>query len=214
MLDESPIVKLGAVNNLSDARWAAAAGINLLGFSFNPDNPSYVAPDKAAEIINWMTGPLLVGEFNGDIAELMLNMQERLNLDYIQLNDYKPNIWSSISEHCSIIQHVEVIDLAQLDKIVQDIANAKNAPELWIIACKDFTNVELDFRIKLQDIIEMSNVLLQVSDFKADAIKVQELYMPLGFHFIGGDEEQPGMKDFDELEIDMDIVEKIKSNKA
>jgi hypothetical protein len=43
------------VNNLSDARYAAAVGIEYIGFCFDNSNPNYIAPIKAKEMIDWDT---------------------------------------------------------------------------------------------------------------------------------------------------------------
>ncbi len=84
-------IKLGGVNNLSDARYAAAVGINYIGFNFNPSNPAYIPPIKAKEIIDWTSGSHIVGEFGEQDIEEIQNIAELLNIDIIELeNDLLP----------------------------------------------------------------------------------------------------------------------------
>ncbi len=62
-MNQNVKIKLGNVTNLSDARFAAAAGIDYMGFCFDPQSVSYIPPVKAKEIIDWTTGCFVVAEF-------------------------------------------------------------------------------------------------------------------------------------------------------
>ena len=61
-------VKVGNVNNLSDARYCSAMGVNQLGFKLNDfDNNSSII-DNIKEIIGWINGVDTVAEFdNNDV---------------------------------------------------------------------------------------------------------------------------------------------------
>ena len=71
------IVKVGNITNLSDARYCAGMGVDMLGFCFEKKSEQYIDPESYKEIIGWISGPQLVGEFDTNdetkILELKLN---------------------------------------------------------------------------------------------------------------------------------------------
>ena len=73
-------VKFSNVNNLSDARYAAAVGIEYIGFCFDKSNPDYIAPIKAKEMIDWITGSNIVAEFGNQSIEEIKAKLENINV--------------------------------------------------------------------------------------------------------------------------------------
>ncbi|MGB4839649.1 MAG: hypothetical protein WBP08_11695 [Saprospiraceae bacterium] len=58
-------VKISHINNLTDARYFAAMGVEYLGFCCNPDTEKYCPVSKMNEIRNWVEGPEFVLELDG-----------------------------------------------------------------------------------------------------------------------------------------------------
>ncbi|MGM0738562.1 MAG: phosphoribosylanthranilate isomerase, partial [Bacteroidota bacterium] len=58
---EFPRLKICGITTLEDARFAAGAMADYLGFLFYPGSPRYLSPRKAAEISGWIEGPEKVG---------------------------------------------------------------------------------------------------------------------------------------------------------
>lgn len=61
-------VLVSCITNLSDARYCAGMGVDLLGFALEPDHPDYVPPEQFREITQWVEGIRLVGEISRAIA--------------------------------------------------------------------------------------------------------------------------------------------------
>ena len=79
-------VKVGNVNNLSDARYCSAMGVNQLGFKLNDfDNNSSII-DNIKEIIGWINGVDIVGEFDNNNVEFINSIIKIELFDFIQLN--------------------------------------------------------------------------------------------------------------------------------
>ena len=78
-------VKAEAINNLSDARYFAAMGVSWLGFSLDLSKKTNLEPETIREIIQWVQGPKIVGEFGLQPESHILEMAEQLELDYIQI---------------------------------------------------------------------------------------------------------------------------------
>ena len=58
-------MKISHVNNLTDARYFAAAGVRFLGFCCNPGASQYCSVSRISEICQWIEGPEFVLEFDG-----------------------------------------------------------------------------------------------------------------------------------------------------
>ena len=70
------IVKISNVTNLSDARYCAGMGVDMLGFSMDADSPNYIDPKKFGEIRGWVAGVQIVGETTAtdpDVIEQLLD---------------------------------------------------------------------------------------------------------------------------------------------
>jgi phosphoribosylanthranilate isomerase len=59
------IVKVGNISNLSDARYCAGMGVDMLGFRVIDGLPGYIAPQAFQEIRGWISGPKVVAEIYG-----------------------------------------------------------------------------------------------------------------------------------------------------
>ena len=93
------IIKICGITCEEDARVAVDAGANALGFNFYPKSPRYIAPERAAEIIERVPGDYLkVGVWvDGGGA-----LPDKVKLDVLQLyggidrpGDYR--IWRAVA---------------------------------------------------------------------------------------------------------------------
>lgn len=79
-------VKVSSITNLSDARYCAGMGVDLLGFCTIEDQEHYVKPSYFQEIRGWVTGPKIVAEIygleNGTEIERIL---EQYKPDYLEM---------------------------------------------------------------------------------------------------------------------------------
>lgn len=94
----STIVKICGLTNLDDARVAAEAGADLLGFIFYAKSPRYVTPDQAATIVQTLRTegvklPRMVGVFvNTTVAEIQ-TIVAQVGLDLVQLHGKETADW-------------------------------------------------------------------------------------------------------------------------
>ena len=59
------LVKVGNISNLSDARYCAGMGVDMLGFRVISGQEHYVSPELFKEIRGWFSGPSVVAEAYG-----------------------------------------------------------------------------------------------------------------------------------------------------
>lgn len=70
------LVKVGNISNLSDARYCAGMGVDMLGFTAIQEQPHYIDPKLYQDIRGWVAGPSSVIELYGlkstDVFESIL----------------------------------------------------------------------------------------------------------------------------------------------
>jgi phosphoribosylanthranilate isomerase len=59
------VVKVSHISNLSDARYCAGMGVEMLGFAVTPSQPAYTPPQVFQDIRGWISGPKIVAELYG-----------------------------------------------------------------------------------------------------------------------------------------------------
>jgi len=88
-MDYPFILKFSSISNLTDARYAAGAWADFVGFCFDPSSDHYIEPKSAKEIISWINGPVVVAEFGNQPIEWIKDFVEALDIKVIELpSDY------------------------------------------------------------------------------------------------------------------------------
>ena len=193
-------VKVGSITNLSDARFCAGFGVNLLGFDLNPDSDNYISIDQANEIMGWVAGPEFVAELGEMALADIITLQKENNFPYIQTNLFE------IAKELSV-QNIQVIlnlNIAKRDDIIKikeaiesglalnHIIISCSAPELIPDIDSELKNNTTYSILKGYDVeISQLDHIIQVQPFSGIELK-------------GSQEEKPGFKEYDEL---ADILE-------
>ena len=77
------MVKVGQITNLSNARYCAGMGVNMLGFVVDDGSEFFISPEQFREISGWVAGVEFVGEISGSqIPELT-----GYSFSYLQVSD-------------------------------------------------------------------------------------------------------------------------------
>lgn len=199
-MNNSTQIKLGSVNNLSDARFAAAVGVSYIGFCFDPNSRSYIPPIKAKEIMDWITGSHLVAEFGNQTIEEINDICDLLKVDVVELEN-----------------RLLPIEIKSLGKpVIKKINLSTFSTETIQIEVEAYKNVVDGFHVysSINDINEALLPIIQ-SEIKLiwglpvsqnSVLDIISKYQPFAINLIGGDEEKPGIKDFDELNEIIEIV--------
>jgi phosphoribosylanthranilate isomerase len=198
-------VKVSGVNNLSDARYCAGMGVDLIGFNLDPSQSGYLSPESFKEITDWISGVSLVAEFNGSTIETIINQLSMYQVHYLQVSSpelvhkLKPlGIPVILKLEASSLDNIET-SRAILNEYKDHIAFFIFESDLEIPATNAFeitSKLATQFPIVLGFGISENNIeeILENHSFKGISIK-------------GGEEIKPGYKDFDELAGILEAIE-------
>ncbi len=82
------VVKVGNISNLSDARYCAGMGVDMLGFQVIEGEENYISPKLFQEIRGWVSGPKVVAEIYGIAsADELPGIIENYAPDYFELSE-------------------------------------------------------------------------------------------------------------------------------
>jgi len=187
-------LSLYPITNLSDARFAAAAGISYVGFCFDPSSPQFILPIKAKEILDWISGSHAIGYFGAQEVDEVLALSELLNMDVVALeNNLLPDELPAIGKPI-----IKVIDVSHKD--VNFISNEIDAYQQYAdgFELKGVlpTSVSLDF---VKDICSKHKVFLNLTLGSAMSRETLLNLAPYALVLAGGNEEKTGLKEYDEL---------------
>jgi len=170
-------VKVGEISNLSDARYCAGMGVEMLGFLLDTDEAISVTDIR--EITDWIEGCTYVAEFKSSSLEEIEQKIQDFPFDYIQIQDK------------SILPHLQKKGMKViLECEVKDIEEEIDVAYVLIKG-----TLSDDFSIKYPVLLG-GDINKEQLEHIVDA--------GVGINLLGSKEIRPGYKDFDEL---ADILE-------
>ncbi|MEM7549844.1 MAG: N-(5'-phosphoribosyl)anthranilate isomerase [Bacteroidota bacterium] len=190
-------VKVSSVTNLSDARYCAGMGVDLIGFNVDPEHPDYVDPIKFSEITSWLSGVDFAIEYFGKDWSLLEDIAVEYETNIIEIKE--PDL----------LKH----PIDEIKYILNFDNNSLNGYSLEGYLEKYKSNYYL---YSEEEDLSHFNQVLQLSDrhkiIVGSGINVDNLDDVLENQKVfaiglkGEEEEEPGFKDYDEL---ADMLEKL-----
>jgi phosphoribosylanthranilate isomerase len=189
-------IKVNDIQNLTDARYFAAMGVDYLGFCCNPGSETFCSLAKIKEITDWVEGPQFVLQFQGFQSEQEIKSVINTGLGH--------------ALHFGVFATYDInFELPIFKEFIFENIN------------KD-TNFDCDFPILRSDIdwekitekdkIKLSEILVSKHcflDFKWQTSSLKDLIQQLpsfGLILKGGSEERIGVKTFDDLDDIFEIL--------
>ncbi|WP_276496081.1 hypothetical protein [Pontibacter litorisediminis] len=198
-------VIVNGINNLSDARYCAGMGVDIIGFNLKLDDPERVQPQTLKEIMGWVAGVQTAGEFLRARPDMINELADEYNLDLIQLD--VPYLIDEIEEiNRPVIQKV-FINKDTVESELQEMMELYSPyVHSFIIFSDDFDSIDETNSSFLAELAKKFEVYLGFGIEKENVTSVLKSIKPKGIGLTGGHEIKPGLKDFDEL---ADIFEEI-----
>ncbi|KAB7727873.1 N-(5'-phosphoribosyl)anthranilate isomerase [Rudanella paleaurantiibacter] len=197
-------VKISNVTNLSDARYCAGMGVDMLGFSMDESSPDYVDPARFNEIRGWLAGVQIVGETAEIDQERIREHLETYGPDMLQVDE--PALLPALSLLGKpLILRLNLVDLTldQLDALID--SNPVDADYILLESGAPL-HLDDDISLAIGRLASRHAVLLGVG-ITAETVHNRLAQWPIkGIALTGGPEDRPGSREFGEL---MDILESI-----
>lgn len=193
------------ISGLSDARYCAGMGVNVLGFDL--DGERAIPLKQVADITEWIAGVDLCGRFVESNADDVKEVLGEATLSYIQLDD------------ADLAADLQYIDQRRQLVYTVDSSNAIQDMEAFFKDNSDLVDsfvVECDQTGLMEEakgeVIRLSSQYSLILGFGFDATSVNDLIEGTsikGIALKGSEETQPGFKDYGEI---MDILEAIEED--
>ncbi len=209
-------IKASSINNLTDARYFAAWNVEWLGFSLDSGQANYTSPADIKEIKDWLVGPKIVGEFGliEDKKELITAI-EMLELDAVQLSHYTDTDFCKdlgevlilkewIAESIDNLQDFEQLCQKNADLVDYFYLNLEKNKIDWLGLKANESALKL-----LRSICEEYPVIIDIDCPAQHLREMIDTVAPHGLSWTGGDEEQVGVKSFDDLDEIYDVLEEM-----
>ncbi len=189
-------VKVGSITNLSDARYCAGMGVDLLGFNATAGSPDYINSIQLEELRGWFVGPKVVVEIYGiDNVEayetLLTNYQpDMIELSFHELLKLRPHNIPLILTILPEQYHAQAAVLRDFKSTIQ------------------FLQLPADSDRKLlKEIVKQFHVLLEASNDVEPAINFIKENPGIGLALKGSSEEKAGYKSYDQLSVVLEQLE-------
>ncbi len=194
-------LKLSAISNLSDARFAAAAGINYIGFCFDTGSSDLIPPLKAKEIIDWTSGSHVVGEFGNQDIEEIKTIAELLQVDIVELDN------AMLPDELAAIEFpiIKVVDAAHFNAEQLQTELKAYQPHVQAFRLKNWEHL-LIAEPTLLDAWK-GQVFLELNENNSQTEQLLHQIKPFGISVHGGNEERVGLRDFDALNALLERLE-------
>lgn len=203
-------IKASAITNLTDARYFAARDVRWMGFCLDPASPDYIQPQIARAVMEWVEGPLFVGEFGQQPVEQIRETAEQMGLKAVQLCHDTPE--ETIREFRSYFVILEIVptDIFFLPAVRATCDALRGTVEVFLINFAkagvepDDWEVHPELRDSWKDFFKEMPSIVETSGDAGQVLALMAALQPYGLSIKGGDEEKPGYKSFDEMDIILD----------
>lgn len=187
-------VKVGNITNLSDARYCAGMGVDLLGFRIGAHDKQ-VPLEVFHEIANWVAGPKFVFELADSIDEELFEKVTQLSsIHYVQLNYSQFEKYEKRINKKAVILEMKTTDWASIQKEVA-------AYSISYLLITDDTISDWN---AIKDINNNIPVFIHHESILNDDID----QLPItGIVLEGSEEDKPGQKDYDHLSNVLESLE-------
>ncbi|MFZ1806860.1 MAG: hypothetical protein WAU36_06555 [Cyclobacteriaceae bacterium] len=188
-------VKVGNITNLSDARYCAGMGVDLLGFPIG-NATGQISFNTFIEIAEWVAGPAFILEYADSMDdEQFQKVTQSTSVQYVQLNyDQLVRLGTKVEKLPIILE----TSIAEWEGIKTNLSTY-NISYLVLVE-----NKNPDWKM-VEQINSTINVL--VPQHLIENISEVESFPVTGILLEGSPEDKPGQKDYDHLADVLETLE-------
>lgn len=197
-------VKISNVTNLSDARYCAGMGVEMLGFSIDEDSPNYISPKKFEDICSWLAGVTLVAETAQTDPQGILTALANYPVHAIQVEE--PGLLNYLHGELNLPLILRIsVDTYEADEIGSILSRYEGDVKHFLLESDNNAELSEEWMQVLGNLSDEYPILIGFgldNEFSVSALT--ELFPQIGIALRGSEEIRPGYKDFGSM---MDILE-------
>lgn len=194
------------INNLSDARYCAGMGVDIIGFNLAAGQGSPVSPETVLEIGGWLAGVQLAGAFAATPAEEINALASQCGLQVVLLkSDYLIDDLANID--LPVILQVEIHKDSYQMELIQMLELYQPHVQYFLVSSSEFDTIDETNLSFLKELTHRFPILLGFGLDKNNILAVLEALRPAGIALKGGHEIKPGLKSFDDLADVLEMLE-------
>jgi phosphoribosylanthranilate isomerase len=173
-------VKVGRVTNLSEARYCAGMGVDMLGFPVGDDG---LKPEEYKQMIEWVAGPELVLEVYHSQMEDLKAITDNYPGHYIEVGRNQIHWLSDKS-----LNFIVAIEARDWVNVYGDLMGKENVKYIELIdASRQDASAVRAIGTHFPVLVSVKN-----TDSLAETLKLNSA----GIALTGSDEEKPGIKNY------------------
>ncbi len=181
-----PLIYVSRVTNLSDARYCAGMGVDMLGFMIDPASADYVSPSDYQAMVGWISGPKRVVEVGASTRVHWSKVIEEYKPDLVHIRD------TSAMTDLPTLPLLLEIPFAELPSRIEEILKLNLSVEHIMV-----TQLPESAAITLTDYGFSTLLSIGVQTLPLQTLLSQT--GASGFALQGSPELAPGLKDYDHL---------------
>jgi phosphoribosylanthranilate isomerase len=197
-------VKISNVTNLSDARYCAGMGVEMLGFSIDQDSPNYISPKKFEDICSWLSGVTLVAETAQTNPETIITALNDYAVHAVQVED--PGLLGYLNSELDLPVILRIsVDVYNEDEIDSILSRYSDAVTHFLLESDHGSALTDRWTSVLGELAGEYPLLVGFGIEDENTVAaLTERFPGVGIALRGSDELRPGYKDFGSM---MDILE-------
>jgi phosphoribosylanthranilate isomerase len=182
-MGHKPVIYVSRISNLSDARYCAGMGVDMLGFVVDPSDADYVSPERYQELVGWIVGPARVLEIKSPVDIKGISEAYKPELIHTNLSLATKNIFGEVP------LMIEV-EYSEYSKVLAQINSVKNVHYVIINGINESVGAIPSAGY---------DILVSLETPTRSALKLLEKSRATGLALRGAPETAPGLKDYDHL---------------
>lgn len=198
-------VKLCGMTNLADARYAASAGADYVGFVRHESSPRHVTAAEARDIIEWLYGPETVGIFQDADPDAVNRDADTARFGLVQLHgDETPETCGRIER--PVIKAFGVTPETTAAGLLESIGRYRGAIAYALLdtragSMRGGTGRVFDWNVAAEVVAGAGIPVFLAGGLRPEnADEAAERVLPFALDVASGVESAPGVKDYARIE--------------
>jgi phosphoribosylanthranilate isomerase len=196
-------LKVCGITDLADARYLAGEGVDYLGFIQHADSPRYIAPERVAEMLEWLYGPTPVGVFVNTSADKVNRIAGTAGFKMVQLHGTEsPSTCADIDR--PVIKAIRVRHDAASDQLRALMAPYANVVDYFLLDTHNSstwggTGESFNWRLA-RDLSSEFPLFLAGGIDAGNVERAIHTMRPYAIDLSSGVEASPGQKSFEKID--------------